>query len=231
MRSLLRFTQPAAAPINREGKTGRSNTLAKDGQRSLVESGKILTLPHVRKTSLSLTLLEFSHALVLMLWVGSLAGFALVVIPSLPYSLPNRELAVQATLAILERSAFLGCGAGAFLLATTLMMHLLALRETRAVIAQMALILVMSLLAILSQVLLAPQVADLLRDLPAPLATLSSTDPYQLELGRLLGIGTGFLFLQIAAGAIVLLFAVRRWYRYVPERREPEPEPEPGTLF
>jgi hypothetical protein len=203
--------------------------LAKDGQTSLVESGKILTLPRVRKTSLSLTLIEFSHALVLMLWVGSLAGFALIVMPSLPYSLPNRELAVQATLAILERSAFLGCGAGAFLLATTLMMHLLALREARAVVVQIALILVMSLSAILSQILIAPRITDLLHSLPAPLATLSVTDPSRLELARLLGIGTGLHLLQIVAGAIVLLFAVRRWYRYVPERREPEEEP--GTMY
>ena len=203
--------------------------MAKDGQTSLVESGKILTLPRVRKTSLSLTLIEFSHALVLMLWVGSLAGFALIVMPSLPYSLPNRELAVQATLAILERSAFLGCGAGAFLLATTLMMHLLALREARAVVVQIALVLVMSLSAILPQILIAPRITDLLHSLPAPLATLSVTDPSRLELARLLGIGTGLHLLQIVAGAIVLLFAVRRWYRYVPERREPEEEP--GTMY
>jgi hypothetical protein len=203
--------------------------LAKDGQTSLIESGKVLALPRVRKTSLSLTLLEFSHALVLMLWVGSLAGFALIVIPSLLYSLPNRELAVQATLAILERSAFLGCGAGAFLLATTLMMHLLALREARAVVVQIALILVMSLSAILSQVLIAPRITDLLHDLPAPLATLARTNPSRSELARLLGLGTGLHLLQIVAGAIILLFAVRRWYRYVPERREPEEEP--GTMF
>ena len=94
---------------------------------------------------------------------------------------------------------------------------------------QIALILVMSLSAILSQVLIAPRITDLLHGLPAPLATLTTTDPTRSELARLLGLGTGLHLLQIAAGATILLFAVRRWYRYVPERREPEEEP--GTIF
>ena len=196
--------------------------MAGDGPERLRESGRVLTMPQVRKTSLSLTLLEFAHALVLTLWVGSLAGFALVVLPSLPTSLPNRELAVRATLEILERGAFIGCGAGAFLLATTLLMHLLALRETRTVLTQMALILVASLTAILSQIFLTPRVTRLLHELPVPLDSLAVTDPRRVELAQLYGIETAALLLQVCAGGAVLLFAVRRWYRYVPERRQQE---------
>ncbi len=147
-----------------------------DGQRRSADVGTILTLPKMRKTSLSLTLVEVAHSIVLMLWVGSLAGFALIVLPSLPSSLPTQELAVRATLAMLERTAFLGCGAGAFLLLTTLLMHLLSLRRTSAILTQMSLILMMAISSILSQVLLAPRVNELLNQLPAPLAALGVLD-------------------------------------------------------
>jgi len=200
--------------------------LTHDGQRRSADVGTILTLPKMRKTSLSLTLVEVAHSIVLMLWVGSLAGFALVVIPSLPSSLPTQELAVQATLAILERTAFLGCGAGAFLLLTTLLMHLLSLRRTRAVLTQMSLILLMAISSVLSQVLLAPRVNGLLKQLRVPLAGLGSSDPTHLELARLQGIEMTILLFQIVAGVVVVLFAVRRWYRYVPEGRSQDAEEE-----
>lgn len=196
------------------------------GQRRSADVGTILTLPKMRKTSLSLTLVEVAHSLVLMLWVGSLAGFALVVIPSLPSSLPTQELAVLATLAILERTAFLGCGAGAFLLLTTLLMHLLSLRRTGAVLVQMSLLLFMAISSVLSQVLLAPRVSALLKQLQAPLATLAAGNPIRLELARLQGLEMIILMFQILAGVIVVLFAARRWYRYVPECRVKDTEEE-----
>jgi hypothetical protein len=39
----------------------------------------------------------------------------------------------------------------------------------------------------------------------------------------------GILLVQILAGTVVMLFAVRRWYRYLPERRASLPQP--GTFL
>jgi hypothetical protein len=196
--------------------------LAGDGFKGIAAAGKIIPMPQVRKASLSLTLLEFAHTLVLMLWVGSLAGFALVVVPVLFSSLPSRELASRAVLAILERSAFLGCGAGAFLLLTTLLMHMTSLRQTRATLVQMILLLVMTSTAVVSQLTLAPRINALLGGLAGPLDSLPANDPVRGEFARLHAIAISILLIQAAAGVGVLLFAVRRWYRYLPLRRDLE---------
>ncbi len=195
--------------------------MAGDGQKGIATAGKVVAMPRVRKTSLSLTLLEFTHTLILMLWVGSLAGFALVVIPVLFTSLPTQELAARATLAILERTAFLGCGAGAFLLLTTLLMHLLSLRATRATLTQMLLLLAMTGAAVGSQITLTPKLSALMAGLPAPLDALAPADPSRVAFGRLQMTALSLLLFQILAGIGVLVFAVRRWYRYLPVRRDP----------
>jgi hypothetical protein len=166
-------------------------------------------------------MIEFAHALILMLWVGSLAGFAAVVVPTLMASLPSREMAASAILAIFEQTAFLGCGAGAFLLLTTLLMHLFSLRAVRTTLAQMILLLVMTAAAVVSQVLLAPKLTALIRELHAPIASLAESDPARIRFGRLIGASMAMLSLQIVAGVGVLVFVVRRWYRYLPEHKGP----------
>jgi hypothetical protein len=196
-----------------------------DGQKGQAAANKVIALPRVRKTSLSLTLLEFSHALVLMLWVGSLAGFALVVIPTLMTALPTRELALTTMLEIIGRSAILGCGAGAFLLLTTLLMHIFSLRATQSTLTQMMLLLVMTASAIASQILVAPKLQRLVAALPAPLSALAPDDPTLVLLAKAQTTEMVLLLVQIVAGTVVMLFAVRRWYRYLPERRATLPEP------
>ncbi|MDM7914545.1 MAG: DUF4149 domain-containing protein [Candidatus Eisenbacteria bacterium] len=181
-------------------------------------AGKVVALPKLRKASFSLTLLEFAHSLVLMLWVGSLAGFGLVVGPALLTVMPDPEMAFRAMLAVTERSAFLGCGAGALLLLTTLLMHLLSLRQTRTTIVQMLLLLVMTGAAVASQIWLSPQIQAVLASLPASLAAVPAGDPLRAQLSRLNRLGMGVLTVQVVAGMGVLFFAVRRWYRYLPGR-------------
>ncbi len=190
-----------------------------EGVKGTIPTAKVLALPRLRKTHLSLSLIEFAHALVLTFWVGSLAGFASVVIPSLMSSLPTRELAARAILSIFEQTAFLGCGAGAFLLLTTLLMHLFSLRPVRATLVQMVLLLVMTFAAVASQILLAPRMSGLLRSLSAPIDALPAGDPTRIAFARLITASTATLAIQIAAGTGVLFFVVRRWYRYLPERK------------
>jgi hypothetical protein len=167
-----------------------------------------------------LTFLEFAHTVVLMLWVGSLAGFALVVIPVLISSLPSRDLATRATMAILERTAFLGCGAGAFLLLTTLLMHLLSLRPVRATLLQMLLLLTMTGAAVMSQLSIAPELESILVKVPAALNALANEDQHLRDLARLQTLSLCLLLYQVAAGIGVMVFAVRRWYHYLPVKRD-----------
>lgn len=194
--------------------------MADNGPARPSPGGKVILFPRVRRTNLGLTVLEFTHALVLMVWVGSLAGFALVVFPVLISTLPSREMAAQAILAILEETAFLGCGAGAMLLLTTLLMHLLSLRATRTTLLQTGLLIVMTALSVGSQLLLTPRVRGLLASVTGTLDSLPMDHPARIEFGRLLGIEMGLLAVQILAGILVILFAVRRWYRYLPLRSE-----------
>lgn len=194
--------------------------MAGNGPAHPSPGGKVILFPRVRRTNLGLTVLEFTHALVLMVWVGSLAGFALVVFPVLISTLPSRELAAQAILAILEETAFLGCGAGAMLLLTTLLMHLLSLRAARTTLLQSGLLLLMTGVSVGSQLVLTPRITHLLAGLPGPLDSLAMEHPARLEFGRLLGIEMILLTVQILAGMCVILFAVRRWYRYLPSRAE-----------
>jgi hypothetical protein len=189
-----------------------------EGQKGTATATKILALPRLRKTHLALTLIEFAHALILMLWVGSITGFAAVVVPTLMTSLPSRELAVGATLAILEQTAFLGCGAGAFLLLTTLLMHLFSLRAARATVFQVSLLLVMTTSAVASQVLIAPKITAIIRGLDTPLAALPTGAPVRTGLFHLLTLSMSAIAVQIAAGIGLLLFVVRRWYCYIPAR-------------
>lgn len=191
--------------------------MAEEGQRGFLAARKVVVLPQVRRTSLALTLLEFAHSLVLMLWVGSLAGFCLIAVPVLSSSLPSKDLAARAILAILERTAFLGCGAGAFLLLTTLLMHVASLRRMRATIVQMLLLLGMTAAAVVSQIALTPRIQSLLADLRRGDLAIGSA-ALDGAFRTLLATTLWLLSLQIAAGIGVLLFAVRRWYRYLPSR-------------
>jgi hypothetical protein len=198
--------------------------LAGNGPARPAEGGKVILFPRIRRTNLGLTILEFTHALVLMIWVGSLAGFALVGFPVLISTLPSRELAAQAILAILEQSAFLGCGAGALLLLTTLLMHLLSLRETRTTLAQTGLLVTMTTASVGSQLMLTPRIKSLLAGLAGPLDALAANDPTRLAFNRMIGTEMILLTVQIVAGVCVILFAVRRWYRYLPARGEALPQ-------
>ena len=190
------------------------------GSNRPAEGGKVILFPRVRRTNLGSTVLEFTHAFVLMLWVGSLAGFAIVTLPVLVATLPSREMAAQAILAILEQTAFLGCGAGAMLLLTTLLMHMLSLRATRTTLSQTGLLIFMTATSVASQLLITPRIKGLLQNLSGSLNALAPGDPLLHEFNRLLGAQMIMLTAQIVAGVCVMLFAVRRWYRYMPVRGE-----------
>jgi hypothetical protein len=156
--------------------------------------------------------LEFSHQCVLSIWIGTLVAIASLAVPSLIDSMADPLHGARIILDLLARVSFLGCGAGSFLLLTTLLMHLLSIRGARGALVQAALILGMTLIATALQVWLAPAVSGLLR---------SHTDLFtagpSAELTRFRSLLTLYLVLQLLQallGIAQLLLGIRRWYRY-----------------
>jgi hypothetical protein len=172
---------------------------------------KVVPLPRTRHLSWTAMLLESSHQIVLAIWIGSLVGIASLAIPTLIDGLGDHTQAVRVALELLSRLSFLGCGAGGFLLLTSMLMYLLSLRSARAATGQAAVILVMTVVAIGLEVWLAPAVSGLLRRNP----DLLGGGPELSRFRSLLGLHLGLLIVQALLGSALLLMGVRRWYRYV----------------
>jgi putative copper export protein len=187
-------------------------------------AAKVVSLPQTRRLSWASVSLEYSHQLVLALWVGALATVGFLATPSLYGSLRDPTEAAWASLDLSMRLNFLAGGAGAFLLLTTLLMYLLALRTSAATFLQMGLLLGMTLAAVVNHVAVAPKMAELLRANP----DLMTQVPRSAEVGRYGGlsqISAALLGVQMLLGASLLFLGVRRWYRYV----QPQP-PEHRTF-
>jgi putative copper export protein len=176
---------------------------------------KVISLPRTRRLSWASVTLEYAHQLVLALWFGGLAAIALLAAPSLLSTLAEPREAAWAALELVLKTSFLGAGAGAFLLLTTLLMHLLALRSVRATVLQTAFLLAMTFAAVTLYVAVAPPMEDLLRGEPSILAAdrANAGLVHFRALHRLSDLLVG---VQLFLGATLLVLGVRRWYRYVP---------------
>jgi hypothetical protein len=163
-------------------------------------------------------LLESSHQIVLAIWIGSLVGIASLAVPTLLDAVGDSTLAVRVALDLLGRLSFLGCGAGGFLLLTTMLMYLLNLRGARAAVGQAALILAMALLATGLQIWFAPRLSALLRQNPSLFAP-NAAAPELARFRALFALYLGLILTQALCGAALLLMGVRRWYRYITIRR------------
>jgi hypothetical protein len=189
-----------------------------NGEETLAEAmrpdpQKVLSLPQTRRISWSAMVLEATHQVLLSLWTGSLAFAASLAVPMLLAGLADAGQAVRLSLEMLGRLGLLGCGAGSLLLLTTLLMHLLTLRDTRTILGSVVLILVMTAISTGQQVFLAPRAWELLRAAPELTATAAP-----LELARLrslLGTYLALLLVQALFGLTLMLAGLRRWYRYI----------------
>jgi putative copper export protein len=163
--------------------------------------------------------LEFTHQLIVACWTGSLVGLGFVVVPGLYGTLRDPNEAAWSVLDLIMRLDFMAGGAGAFLLLTTLLMYVLALRTSRATLTQTGILMAMTAAAVTNHVVVAPKMAELLRAAPD---LLTGTDlAARGRFDELTRIGMGLLGLQIALGASLLFLGVRRWYRYVTPTRSP----------
>lgn len=183
---------------------------------------KVISLPRTRRLAWASVALEFTHQIVVATWVGGLAALGFLAAPALLSSLDNAVDAARASLELLLRLSFLGAGAGAFCLLTTLLMHLLALRTTRTTLIQTGVLLAMTVAAVLVYVAVAPPMQDLLQAMPDLFTGEASAERERYEFLHRLAVG--LVGCQVALGAALLLLGVRRWYRYVPVNRHLRPE-------
>lgn len=175
---------------------------------------RILRLPRTRTLSWSAVSLEFVHLLILALWVGGSTAIASLALPALLETGANPQAVSRTALDLLGRLSLLGCGAGSFLLLTTLLMHLLTLRTVRLILAQAIILLAMTAIAVALQIWLAPELYRLLRVDPeifSDPALSSSLERFQ----DLFTLYVSALLLQSLLGAVLLSAGVRRWYRYL----------------
>lgn len=190
-----------------------------DEARHSRPAARVVSIPRTRRLSLVAMAVETSHQVVLAIWTGGLALLASLVVPSLLGSMEDPAVATRISLDLLGRVGLLGCGAGSFLLLTTLLMHLLSLRARGTIIGQLVLLLGMTALAVGLQVVLAPKLGDLLRGEPALFTPGGATEALE-RFRRLLGLHLGLVLVQAMLGLALMLGGVRRWYRYVPMRSD-----------
>jgi hypothetical protein len=180
---------------------------------------KVVPLPETRRVSWVPVALEFTHQLMVACWTGSLVGLAFVVVPGLYGTVRDPNEAAWSCLDLTMRLDFMAGGAGAFLLLTTLLMYLLALRTSAATLTQTGILMSMTAAAVGNHVLVAPKMAALLRSTPD---LLTGTDLIaRSRFEDLTRIGMGLLGLQIVLGASLLFLGVRRWYRYIAPTHSP----------
>lgn len=175
---------------------------------------KVIPLPRTRRLSLTAMVLEAAHQVLLSLWTGALVFAASLAVPAILAGVPDAGQAVRLSLEMLGRLGLLGCGAGSLLLLTTLLMHLLTLRDPRTILGQVVLILAMTAVATGQQVFLAPRAWELLR--AAPDLAMASAPAELRQLRSLLGTYLALLLGQAMLGLALMLAGLRRWYRYVP---------------
>ena len=178
---------------------------------------QVVSIPRTRRLSLLAMVVETSHQVVLAIWTGGLALLASLVVPSLLGSMEDTATAARISLDLLGRLGLLGCGAGSFLLLTTLLMHLLGLRARGTIVGQLVLLLAMTTIAVVLQLALAPEVSRLIRLEPGLFEPGVAPAPLD-RFRHLLGLYLGFVLLQAMLGLALMLGGVRRWYRYVPVR-------------
>ncbi len=178
---------------------------------------RVISLPRTRRLSLAAMATETAHQTVLALWTGGLVFTASLVVPTLLASLEDAEAAARLSLTLLDRIGLLGCGAGGFLLLTTLLMHLLALRAQKTIVGQLLLLVAMTGLATGLQILLAPRLAEMVRTQPRlfePGAAVAELSRFRTHFGVYLSL----LLVQAMMGIALMLGGIRRWYRYLPVR-------------
>jgi len=157
-------------------------------------------------------ILEFTYLLGATLWMGVHASAALLTAPLVARS-PEVSIDMARLLVwLLESLGYVAAIAAGILLLAVLGMHLFALRRPATILVMLALVLIMTALAVGPQLWLIPKVSSQLR--------LAALDPDaaggQTRAALVLAIrGMGLMgMLHLFFGAILVGLGARRCYRY-----------------
>ncbi len=155
--------------------------------------------------------LALLQALVLTLWLGAAAFFALVVAPAAFGALPSRELAG----AVVGRVLPALCIAGGAVGLTALLLEALgrgSVAGSRHRTARVAALCVVAIACGIAQLGVAPRIAALRSELSGPLASLPVTSPERIAFGRLHMVSVAWLGAAMlgAAAAIALAASTLR---------------------
>jgi uncharacterized membrane protein len=155
------------------------------------------------------TILRFIQIFSLGTWTGSILFLTLIVAPGAFATMPTRELAGSLVGMALTRLHFLGYIAGALFLGASF----IDARSATAVARPAAvLVIVMLLLAVVSQHAITPRIVSLRAQMSAEHGSLDATPkdhPLRVQFGKLHGVSTLLELAVLLLGLAALFLSVR----------------------
>jgi hypothetical protein len=164
------------------------------------------------------------HLLAIALVIGPAVFFGAVVAPQAFHLLPTRDMAGALTAPIVTQLCWIAEGAFLLLMLTSWWLtrdgasKLLRILMTRAAFLGL-------IAAVAIEKLLVSQIDKIRKDAPGLIDNLPAGDPARILLGRLHKLSTGFLSIEIMAGAVVLVTTAR----WIANRRAPANPTVPGA--
>ena len=162
--------------------------------------------------------LEYVYLLGTTLWMGVHSASVLLVVPLLADHAGESVPLARAIVGIFEMLGFVTSGAAGLLLIATLGMQVLKLRTPQAVLIQLILVLLMTVVAVLPHLMLVPKLSSALRaaSLPPSAADeppVGASESLTALLASLRGLGAMGM-LHLFFGALLVGLGTRRCYRY-----------------
>ncbi len=183
----------------------------KSGSRQVPVQAVVYSLPRP-VPDWAAQILEFTYLLGATLWMGVHASAALLTAPLIARASDVSSDAPVLLIWLLESLGYVAAIAAGVLLLTVLGMHLFRLRRPSTVLLMLALVLLMTFLAVGPELWLIPKVASRLR-----LASLEPDAVGESTRATLFMAvkGMGLMgLLHLFFGAILIALGVRRCYRY-----------------
>ena len=146
------------------------------------------------------------QVLVLTLWLGAAAFFALVVAPAAFAALPSRELAGALVGRVLP-ALFIAGGAVGLIALLLEALNGRSSATTRHRNVRIAALCVVSIACGVAQLGVAPRIAALRSELSEPLASLPATSPQRIAFGRLHMVSVAWLGAAMLAAAAAIALA------------------------
>jgi hypothetical protein len=158
--------------------------------------------------------LRYVYLLGLVVWLGGMVALGGLAAPAIFEVLVAREGAAGRILAgavfgeTLRRFHLLAYGSGAIMLAALALMALLGPRPARFAV-RTSIVAAMLGVALYSGLVLSRRIEAMQHEIGVPVASLPSGDPRRAEFGRLHGLSTGLMAVNVLGGLVLLFWEVR----------------------